>query len=83
MWRSIFSELARGCWNEECPRKASTISRRLASINAIHKEKGKLPLTSQRHPEISAALQGIKQMEGSAPLCKEPIDLETAMLAIG
>jgi integrase len=59
------------------------ISRRLASINVIHKEKGKLPLTSQRHPEISAALQAIKQTEGNGSACKEPIDSETAMLAVG
>jgi integrase len=72
------AEIARGGWNGEKPRKAATILRRLAAINACHKRESKFLPASQKYPEISVVLQGILRTEGTAQTAKRPLTLKMA-----
>jgi integrase len=70
------AEIAQGGWNGEQPKKAATVLRRLAAINAYHKRQSKFLPASQKYPEISVVLQGILRTEGAAQVAKRPISLK-------
>jgi len=83
--------IAQGGWNDEKPKKAATITRRLAAINAQHKRQSRFLPASQKYPEISLVLQGILRTEGTRQAAKRPItvrmtqkmlDHETVPLAV-
>jgi integrase len=85
------AEIAQGGWNGEKAKKAATITRRLAAINAYHKRHSKFLPASQKYPEISLVLQGILRTEGTKQVAKRPItikmtqkmlDQETVPLAV-
>jgi integrase len=66
------AQIAKG-WNEEGPKKASTILRRLAAINFAHKAKNEFMPASQKYPEISLVLSGILRVNGAAQTGKQPV----------
>ena len=72
------AEIAQGGWRGEEPKKAATILRRLAAINACHKRECKFLPASQKYPEISVVLQGILRTEGASQVAKRPITLKMA-----
>lgn len=72
------SEIAKG-GNGEPKKKVSTIVRRLAAINAVHKEAGHIQPAKQKYPDISKALQGIKREKGMAQEGKRPLGVKMAV----
>jgi integrase len=57
------------------PRKASTITRRLTAISAVHKRAGHLSPASLQYAQVAETLQGIRRTLGTAPTMKKPLTL--------
>ena len=62
-------------------RKVATITRRLTSINIVHRRAG-LASPSQNQPLIAETLQGIRRTLGTRQQVKQPVDLELLKRAI-
>lgn len=67
----------------EKPRKAATITRRLTSINAAHKEKGLDSPATMNHHLVAATLHGIRRNLGVAQTRKKPLTRDRIVKLLG
>lgn len=70
------ADLAQGGWRGEPPRKVATIERRLAAINAQHKQEAAFLPASEKYPEVSAVIKGIRRTLGVEQAGKRPLTLK-------
>ncbi len=67
----------------EKPRKAATITRRLTSINAAHKEEGLDSPATMNHRLVADTLHGIRRTLGVAQTRKKPLTRERIVKLLG
>jgi integrase len=67
----------------ERPRKAATITRRLTSINAAHKEKGLDSPATMNHRLVADTLHGIRRNLGVAQTRKKPLTRDRIVKLLG
>jgi len=67
----------------EKPRKAATITRRLTSINAAHKEKGLDSPATMNHRLVADTLHGIRRTLGVAQTRKKPLTRDRIVKLLG
>ncbi|HUV68179.1 MAG TPA: site-specific integrase [Terracidiphilus sp.] len=67
----------------EKPRKAATITRRLTSINAAHKEKGLDSPATMNHRLVADTLHGIRRRLGVAQTRKKPLTRDRIVKLLG
>jgi integrase len=67
----------------EKPRKAATITRRLTSINAAHKEKGLDSPATMNHRLVADTLHGIRRSLGVAQARKKPLTRDRIVKLLG
>jgi integrase len=67
----------------EKPRKAATITRRLTSINAAHKEKGLDSPATMNHRLVADTLHGIRRSLGVAQTRKKPLTRDRIVKLLG
>ena len=75
--------LARQTPEGEKPRKAATITRRLTSINAAHKEKGLDSPATMNHRLVADTLHGIRRTLGVAQTRKKPLTRDRIVKLLG
>jgi integrase len=68
---------------DEKPRKAATITRRLTSINAAHKESGLDSPATMNHRLVADTLHGIRRNLGVAQTRKKPLTRERIVKLLG
>jgi len=76
------TSLAKPRENEK-PRKAATITRRLTSINAAHKEKGLDSPATMNHRLVADTLHGIRRNLGVAQTRKKPLTRDRIVKLLG
>jgi integrase len=76
------TSLAKPGENEK-PRKAATITRRLTSINAAHKEKGLDSPATMNHHLVASTLHGIRRNLGVAQTRKKPLTRDRIVKLLG